>query len=63
MKVKKMVTVYLTEEEMKAAIKNYLIVQSYDFNIAKHLEENEWTIDYDNEGGYAILIDGEIEEE
>ena len=64
MKVKSIKSIYLSREELKDAVYNFLSAQGY-FDLAEHLKKNlcefEWT---DQEDGtyLAIDMDGTFEE-
>ena len=65
MKVKSMKTIYLSEEELKEAIYNWLLSHDYH-DLAKHLNDNlcnlEWS--HQEQKTYlAVDMDGTFDEE
>ena len=66
MKIEKMANIILTEDEMKEAIRTWLFYggkNERSDDILKHLHNNHWTIE-SQEDGFVICVDGilEIEE-
>lgn len=61
MKTKKMVTLYLTGEELDEAVGEW-VEKHGDPEIVKHIKSNHFSVDV-HEGEISVLIDGELDEE
>ena len=60
MKTTKIVSIYLSEEELKEALSLYLYDRGYT-TYSDHLDKNEFIFEV-TENGFYLGIDGEIEE-
>jgi hypothetical protein len=63
MLVKKIITIKLTEAEVKKALLNY-ISESGDlpWSYVKHIKDNEFFVDF-ADGEFILCIDGEMDDE
>lgn len=67
MRIEKMASIVLTEEEMKDVFlrgtMHVLSKTPKGWELYNHLQENFWTIETNEGGGFVICVDGIVETE